>query len=130
MVDKIPEPWDYDLHLETDGKSYYISTVHEPGAGLFGIRLSPIFADSDTVKKWWKITWMKITRGWSNRQKEDLDLFFDSLEKEAKVYRSIEKVTRKDYVYLNHCNKCGSDWMGKTKNPVQCPRCKRVDWSN
>ena len=30
-----------------------------------------------------------------------------------------------------HCNQCGSDWEPNARsggNPVQCPRCKRVDW--
>jgi phage FluMu protein Com len=30
-----------------------------------------------------------------------------------------------------HCNQCGQDWTIRLKGrlPVQCPRCKRVDWS-
>lgn len=28
----------------------------------------------------------------------------------------------------HHCNLCGADWTGSVENPVQCPRCKRVDW--
>ena len=27
-----------------------------------------------------------------------------------------------------HCNQCGSDWESRVVDPVQCPRCKRVDW--
>lgn len=29
-----------------------------------------------------------------------------------------------------HCHKCGADWLPRKEGelPVQCPRCKRVDW--
>lgn len=26
------------------------------------------------------------------------------------------------------CLRCGATWTPRTKKPVQCPRCKRVDW--
>lgn len=26
------------------------------------------------------------------------------------------------------CKQCGAGWTPRRKNPVQCPRCKRVDW--
>lgn len=26
------------------------------------------------------------------------------------------------------CQQCGNSWIPRVKNPVQCPRCKRVDW--
>lgn len=31
---------------------------------------------------------------------------------------------------MPHCNQCESDWDQRLKDriPVQCPRCKRVDW--
>jgi predicted Zn-ribbon and HTH transcriptional regulator len=31
-----------------------------------------------------------------------------------------------------HCNQCGSDWEPRKSfgEPVQCPRCKRVDWAS
>lgn len=27
------------------------------------------------------------------------------------------------------CNQCGADWEARVESPVQCPRCKRVDWA-
>jgi hypothetical protein len=27
-----------------------------------------------------------------------------------------------------HCSRCGSSWRARVEAPVQCPRCKRVDW--
>ena len=30
---------------------------------------------------------------------------------------------------MAHCNQCGEDWKSKVAKPVQCPRCKRVDWA-
>lgn len=28
------------------------------------------------------------------------------------------------------CNKCFYEWDGRTKDPKQCPRCKRYDWNS
>lgn len=31
-----------------------------------------------------------------------------------------------------HCNQCEAEWEPRLKDgklPVQCPRCKRVDWN-
>ena len=30
-----------------------------------------------------------------------------------------------------HCNQCESEWVARPRSriPVQCPRCKRVDWA-
>lgn len=28
-----------------------------------------------------------------------------------------------------YCNLCGASWNPRTSSPVQCPRCKRVDWA-
>ena len=28
----------------------------------------------------------------------------------------------------NKCKQCGAEWTPRVENPVQCPRCKRVDW--
>jgi len=30
---------------------------------------------------------------------------------------------------MPHCNQCDSDWTSRVERPVQCPRCKRVDWA-
>jgi len=27
-----------------------------------------------------------------------------------------------------HCARCGAFWVPRKADPVQCPRCKRVDW--
>lgn len=27
------------------------------------------------------------------------------------------------------CLRCGATWTPRKSNPVQCPRCKRVDWN-
>lgn len=27
------------------------------------------------------------------------------------------------------CLRCGATWTPRKPNPVQCPRCKRVDWN-
>lgn len=27
------------------------------------------------------------------------------------------------------CLRCGKEWISRVENPVQCPRCKRVDWN-
>ena len=29
---------------------------------------------------------------------------------------------------IKTCNQCGQSWESRKANPVQCPRCKRVDW--
>jgi len=31
---------------------------------------------------------------------------------------------------IQKCLRCGAGWKSKVENPVQCPRCKRVDWNN
>lgn len=32
---------------------------------------------------------------------------------------------------MPHCNQCEADWQNRanTPHPIQCPRCKRVDWA-
>ena len=27
------------------------------------------------------------------------------------------------------CQRCGATWTPRKPNPIQCPRCKRVDWN-
>jgi rubrerythrin len=27
------------------------------------------------------------------------------------------------------CQRCGAVWAPRKENPIQCPRCKRVDWN-
>ncbi len=28
------------------------------------------------------------------------------------------------------CRLCKHEWISRTKDPLQCPRCKRYDWKN
>ena len=33
-------------------------------------------------------------------------------------------------VVLHRCRKCKAEWRSRKPHPVQCPRCKRVDWNS
>ncbi len=37
------------------------------------------------------------------------------------------------YYYYNNmeentCKRCGSKWISRVEHPIQCPRCKSLDW--
>jgi len=35
----------------------------------------------------------------------------------------------KKTIQVMKCNKCGYKWIPRVKYPIECPRCKRLDWN-
>lgn len=33
-------------------------------------------------------------------------------------------------MYPKYCNQCEKPWEARKPDPVECPRCKRVDWNS
>jgi predicted Zn-ribbon and HTH transcriptional regulator len=48
---------------------------------------------------------------------------------EGRVLNNSEPVKAPDVITSKHCEHCGYSWYPRSPNrPVQCPRCKKMDW--
>lgn len=50
---------------------------------------------------------------------------FAAMENPWPVIESMSSKVSQGHFTCRHCNK---SWIPRSTNPVQCPRCKRVDW--